>query len=117
VKKVLLIIASVIAVLAAAGYVMYVMNPAPTVPSISLDDAANSGKPFVVKIHAQWCAVCMATKRVWSQIQEAYGSRVNLLVLDITNRATTDASRPKRNDSASSHSSTSTAVAPALSWY
>jgi hypothetical protein len=35
----------------------------------------------------------MATKGVWSQIQEAYGSRVHLLVLDVTNQETTNASR------------------------
>lgn len=92
-KKAIFIVGSLIAVLAVAGYVMYVMNPAPTVPAISLDDAANPGKPYVVKIHAQWCAVCMATKRVWSQIQDAYANRVNLLVLDVTNSATAGASR------------------------
>jgi thiol-disulfide isomerase/thioredoxin len=91
-KKAISVVASIAAVLAAGGYVMYVMNPAPTVPTISAE-AATSGKPYVVKIHAQWCAICMATKDVWSQIQDAYSSRVNLLVLDVTNRATTDASR------------------------
>ena len=92
-KKLLILAVSLAAALVAAGYAMYVMNPAPTVPAISTEEAASSGKPYVVKVHAQWCAVCMVTKDVWSQIEDAYSNRVNLLVLDVTNRATTDASR------------------------
>ena len=48
---------------------------------------------MAVKLHAQWCAVCMVTKDVWSQIEETYAGRVNLVVLDFTTQATTDASR------------------------
>ena len=72
---------------------MYVMNPAPTPPRISDADAANRSRPYVVKIHAQWCAVCIMTKDVWSQIEHTYAGRVNLLVLDLTSDATTEASR------------------------
>jgi thiol-disulfide isomerase/thioredoxin len=92
-KKAFIVIGSLALLLVAAGYIMYVRNPAPVVPAISAADAASSGKPYVVKIHAQWCAVCMVTKDVWSQIQDAYANRVNLLVFDVTNEATTDASR------------------------
>lgn len=93
IKRVFAVIVSVGALLVVGAYVMYVMNPAPSVPAISVEEASSSGKPYVVKIHAQWCAVCLATKRVWSEIQDAYADRVNLLVLDVTNRATADASR------------------------
>ena len=93
IRKVLLAAAALIAVLVVFGLVMYVMNPAPAVPAVSAADAANPEKPYVVKIHAQWCAVCMVTKGVWSEIENAYSGRVNLLVLDVTNQATTDASR------------------------
>jgi thiol-disulfide isomerase/thioredoxin len=79
--------------LAAGGYVMYLANAAPVVPPISAADAANPGKPFVVKLHAQWCAVCMITTSVWEQIQDEYADRVNLLILDFTDDQTTDASR------------------------
>ena len=92
-RRVFAFVVAVVSLLFVGAYALYVMNPAPTVPAISVEEAASSGKPFVVKIHAQWCAVCMATKRVWSQIQDAYANRVNLLVLDVTNRATADASR------------------------
>jgi hypothetical protein len=35
----------------------------------------------------------MVTKGVWSQIEETYSTRANLVVLDFTNQANTDASR------------------------
>jgi thiol-disulfide isomerase/thioredoxin len=79
-------------VLGGVGYVLYLQNPAPSVPAISDADTA-TGKPYVVKLHAKWCPVCMLTKDVWSQIQETYSGKVNLLVLDFTNQASTDASR------------------------
>ena len=90
IKKALL----VIAVLVGSGFVMYVRNPAPVVPAIPAEALeANSGKPFVVKLHAQWCPVCMVTKDVWSEIEEAYRGRVHFVVLDFTSQAKTDASR------------------------
>jgi thiol-disulfide isomerase/thioredoxin len=68
-------------------------NGAPVVASISAADAAAAGKPYVVKMHAQWCVVCMTTKDEWSEIEKTYAGRVNLLVLDFTNEAKTEASR------------------------
>jgi hypothetical protein len=94
IKKILLVLTSVGVLLVVLGYVMYVGNPAPTVPPIPAAElAANPGKPYVVKLHAQWCAICMVTKGVWSQIEGAYSDRVNLVVFDFTNQAKTDASR------------------------
>jgi hypothetical protein len=81
------------AVLVAAGYVIYAGNAAPTVPPVSAVEAAKAGKPYVVKLHAQWCAVCVVTKGMWSQIEDAYAGRVHLVVLDFTNEANTEASR------------------------
>jgi thiol-disulfide isomerase/thioredoxin len=93
IKKALLVVTSLGVVLVAFGYVIYVRNPAPIVPAISAAEAANPSKPYVVKVHAQWCPVCMLTKGVWSQIEDMYSRRVNLVVLDFTNQASTDASR------------------------
>lgn len=93
IKRVLVVLFVLGAVLAAAGYAMYVGNPPPSVRPIAAADAAKAGKPYVVKMHAQWCPVCMVTKGVWSQIEQTYGTRVNLLVLDFTNDANTEASR------------------------
>ena len=93
-RRTLLVGASVVVLLVAFGFVMYLRNPAPVVPAIPTDVlAASPGKPMVVKLHAQWCAVCMVTKDIWSQIEATYAGRVNLVVLDFTNQATTDASR------------------------
>ena len=93
IKRTLLVVSSLGVVLVAFGYVMYVRNPAPIVPAISAAEAANPSKPYVVKVHAQWCPVCMLTKGVWSQIEDMYSRRVNLVVLDFTNQANTAASR------------------------
>jgi thiol-disulfide isomerase/thioredoxin len=93
IKKLLLVVSLLGAVLVASGYVMYLGNPAPAVPTISALEAAQTGKPYVVKLHAQWCAVCMVTKGMWTQIEETYAGRVNLVVLDFTNEANTDGSR------------------------
>ena len=92
-KKIAVIFVTTCLALVAAGYVMYFVNAAPVTPPISAADASNPTKPFVVKLHAQWCAVCMITTSVWEQITDEYAGRVNLLVLDFTNDQTTDASR------------------------
>jgi thiol-disulfide isomerase/thioredoxin len=93
IKKTLLIVSALAAVLTAFAYVMYVQNRPPNVVRISSAEATNPTRPYVVKIHAQWCPVCMMTKGVWSQIESAYASRANLVVFDVTNQESTDASR------------------------
>jgi thioredoxin family protein len=92
IKKGLLAISSLVVGLLAFGLIMYIGNPAPTVPAISAAEVANPTKPYVVKLHAQWCPVCMVTKGIWSQIEDTYSGRVNLVVLDFTTQANTDAS-------------------------
>ena len=92
-KRVAVITIAVCLAVAGGGYVVYLGNVAPVTPSISAAEALNPTKPFVVKVHAQWCPVCMITTSVWSQIQEEYAARVNLLVLDFTDDQTTEASR------------------------
>jgi len=92
IKKLILAIGATFLMLAGIAYVLYLTNPAPTVPAISAQAVA-SGKPFVVKLHAKWCAICMTTKDVWTQIDATYRGRVNLVVFDFTNQVSTDASR------------------------
>jgi thiol-disulfide isomerase/thioredoxin len=75
------------------GFVLYAANATPIVPVITAADAADPSRPFVVKLHAQWCPKCMATKGVWSQLEREYGDRANLLVLDFTDAEATAASR------------------------
>ena len=79
--------------LIAFGVAVYAMNGAPAVPVVSTVEAGNPTKPYVVKVHAKWCPVCMMTKGVWAQVQESYAGRVNLVVFDVTNEQTTQASR------------------------
>jgi thiol-disulfide isomerase/thioredoxin len=84
---------AVIAVLAGVATFLYAGNAAPTVPSIATADAAVAGAPWVLKLHAQWCPVCMLTKGMWSEIEAMYASRVRLAVFDFTDDTTTAASR------------------------
>ena len=91
-KNVLLGVTLVVAMLLGVGFSLYVRNPAPSVPPLSAE-AATAGKPYVVKLHAQWCVTCMMTKRVWAQIEETYANRANLVVLDFTTDADAEASR------------------------
>ena len=90
IKKILITILSLGGVLIGAALVMIAINPAPKVERISSTD---SDRPYVVKLHARWCAVCALTKPAWSDIEKAYSGRVNLVVFDFTNSATTEASR------------------------
>jgi hypothetical protein len=93
IKRALLGVTVLAVALVAVASVMYVRNATPTVPAISLVQAADPSRPYVVKLHAQWCPICMLTKTVWSQIEVAYSGRANLVVFDFTNQATTDLSR------------------------
>ena len=92
-KKAMFVMAVLVVLLVGAGTAIYLGNAAPVVPRIAVEEAARGNKPYVIKLHAQWCAVCLVTKDVWSQIEETYATRVNLLVLDFTNDAKTRASR------------------------
>lgn len=92
-KKALLVLLVLTGAVVGAASYLYSRNAAPAVPTVSATDARNPAKPYVVKLHAQWCAVCMITKDVWSEIERTYTGRVNLVVLDFTNQQNTDASR------------------------
>jgi len=93
IKKALLGVTLMAVALVAVASVMYVRNATPTVPTISAVEAASTSRPYVVKLHARWCPICMLTKTVWSQIEVTYSGRANLVVFDFTNQATTDRSR------------------------
>lgn len=68
-------------------------NPAPRVPSIPVVDPARARAPYVVKLHARWCPVCMVTKDQWANVQAAYDGEVRFVVFDFTTGATTETSR------------------------
>lgn len=92
IKRALLVVGGGVVVLVGLVAVLYAANGAPDVPEISAVEAATSSKPYVVKLHARWCPICMLTTGVWSEIEETYADRVQLLVLDFTNEETTAAS-------------------------
>ena len=92
IRKLLVVVASLGVALAALVAVAYVTNAAPAVPRIAAADV-DSTRPYVIKLHAQWCPVCRIGKGAWSEIEQAYAGRVNLLVLDFTSETTTEASR------------------------
>lgn len=80
-------------VLGFVALVLYSTNATPVVPTVPADDVADRSRPFVVKLHAQWCPKCMVQKGIWSGLERDYRDRVNLLVLDFTTDDTTAASR------------------------
>ena len=92
-KKISLIGVVLVFGVAAFGFTMYQMNPAPTVPVVSPEAPEASSRPYLVKVHAKWCPICMTTKGVWSELQTAYTGKVNLVVFDNTNKETIEASR------------------------
>ncbi|HEY7672601.1 MAG TPA: thioredoxin family protein [Gammaproteobacteria bacterium] len=77
----------------ATGFSLYLTNATPSVPAISAAEAARTDRPWVVKLHAQWCPICRLTKGVWSRIEGTYADRVRLVVFDFTDDETTAASR------------------------
>jgi thiol-disulfide isomerase/thioredoxin len=92
-RRILSVALLIVATLIATAATLYVRNATPAVQAIATSDAAATGAPWVVKLHAQWCPVCMLTKGMWSQIEERYAGRVRLAVFDFTDEATTAATR------------------------
>lgn len=92
-RKALVAALALVVALVGAGAFLYQRNATPVVPSIATADAAAPGAPWVVKLHAQWCPVCMLTKGMWSEVEREYAGRVRLAVFDFTDEATTAASR------------------------
>jgi thiol-disulfide isomerase/thioredoxin len=92
-KRVLLGFVAIVAALVGLGAVLYATNATPTVAPVATADAAAAGAPWVLKIHAQWCPVCMLTKGMWTEIEATYAGRVRLAVFDFTDTDTMIASR------------------------
>ena len=90
-KRVLLAGVAALGLLGAAVGGLYVTNRAPAVTPISDDEARGADRPFVIKLHAQWCPTCMVTKDVWARVHQTYAGRAHLVVFDFTNDETTAA--------------------------
>ncbi len=92
-RRLLVFTLAAVVVLIGAGSFLYLRNATPVVPAIATAEASAPGSPWVVKLHAQWCPVCMLTKGMWSEIEQRYAGRVRLAVFDFTDEATTAATR------------------------
>jgi len=53
------------------------------------------GKPVIVDIYAEWCSKCKKVAPTLSELKEEYEDKVNFVVLNVTNRSTTQASSAK----------------------
>src|SRR5688572_26800663 len=93
IRKLLLVTSALVLALGGTIAILYISNAAPVVSTISAAEASASTKPFVVKLHAQWCPYCMLTKDEWARVEQAYAGRVNFVVFDFTNQAATERSR------------------------
>ena len=93
IKRLLLISVVLIFALGGFAFAMYQQNSPPTVPAITSQSAESTNRPYVIKLHAKWCPICMMTKGVWSELQTAYMGKVNLVVFDLTSKDKIEASR------------------------
>ena len=93
IRRILLSCGLLAAALGGTVGALYVANAAPAVPAVSGAEAADSARPYVVKLHAQWCPYCLMTKDEWTRIEDTYAGRVNLVVLDVTTTRATERSR------------------------
>lgn len=53
------------------------------------------GKPVVVEIYASWCPGCKNIAPTLSQLEQQYGGKMNLVVFDVSDSKTTQASMKK----------------------
>lgn len=53
------------------------------------------GKPVVVEIYASWCPGCKNIAPTLSQLEQQYGSKMNLVVFDVSDSKTTQAAMKK----------------------
>lgn len=81
---------AVVAVVAVVA-LLYITNTTSPLAPIVLAEAQTSARPYVIKIHAQWCPICRGTKGAWEEIVEQYRDKAHLLVLDFTNEETSAA--------------------------
>jgi thiol-disulfide isomerase/thioredoxin len=54
---------------------------------------ADASRPFLVKIHADWCGTCTRMNPTFEVLEKKVGSESRIVVLDVTDKATTAAAR------------------------
>ena len=51
-----------------------------------VSDASDTEKPFIVKIHADWCGTCTRMNSTFDELDAKLGSKTRIVVLDVTDR-------------------------------
>jgi len=62
------------------------VNPGTSTSNQADTPGACDGKPYVVKIHADWCGACKALEPVWAQIETELSDQATVVSLDVTDR-------------------------------
>ncbi len=52
----------------------------------SVSAAEDASKPFIVKIHADWCGTCTRMNPTFEALEAKLGDRARVVVLDVTDR-------------------------------
>jgi len=58
-------------------------------PKVS--DAKDASKPFIVKIHADWCGTCQHLVSTFKALEKKLGKQTRIVILDVTDRQSTRA--------------------------
>lgn len=53
----------------------------------------DASRPFLVKIHADWCATCLMLDFTWGDLRKRISDGARFVVLDVTNEETTARAR------------------------
>jgi len=61
-------------------------KPADSTEVAAISAAADASRPFVVKVHADWCGVCTALNSTWSELGSQLGDGARLVIFDVTDR-------------------------------
>jgi thiol-disulfide isomerase/thioredoxin len=54
---------------------------------------AASAKPFVVKVHADWCGTCTMLEPTWIRIENELGGKARVVVFDVTDKQSLEKAR------------------------
>ena len=59
----------------------------------AISDASDAARPFLVKVHADWCGTCTALNPTWDELETKLGDGARLVILDVTDRQTLQAAQ------------------------
>ena len=88
----ILSIAMIVGVMTAAAMAVTTVKSNPRVV------AATKTKPRVVIIRADWCSACQQLEPTMMGLMQEYGNKLDFVMLDVTNEATTAQAAAKAKD-------------------